>query len=97
MNTETLDKYFIIYSNKIEFNGCILSFRKKLLFNISNTPKLILQHNNNGSIGWWVKGLWLSISKAKELIRHEEVKVDVSCLQWYIQCELEDCFNIDRA
>lgn len=43
MNTETLDKpYIITYSNWFEFNGKILAYRKKVLFDITNTPNAFL-------------------------------------------------------
>jgi hypothetical protein len=94
MNNETLDKYFINYSNYFEFNGVKLAFRKRLLFNISSTPKLINRCENNGSDGWWINREWLSISKAKELIINEDATIDVSDLQWYAQCHLDECFNL---
>jgi len=43
MNTENLDKsYIITYSNWFEFNGKILAYRKKVLFDIT---ELIHSHN----------------------------------------------------
>lgn len=89
------DSFNITYSNHLEFNGKILAFRKKLLFDISNKiPSLVKQVNINGSLGWWVNRKFLTVTKAKELIKHEPKAVDVSELQWYRQIELDECFNL---
>ena len=41
------DSFIITYSNHLEFNGILMAFRKKELFNISNTPQHIEQVNIN--------------------------------------------------
>lgn len=95
MNTETLDKpYIITYSNHFEFNGKILAYRKKILFDIINIPNALFCTNNNGSNGYWINRKWLSESKIKELIKNEPIKVDVSDLQWYLQEQLNNVFNL---
>ena len=66
MNTEFIDKsYIITYSNWFEFNGKILAYRKKVLFDITETPKALFISNNNGSHGYWINRKWLSESKIK--------------------------------
>lgn len=95
MNTEILDNpYIITYSNWFEFNGKILAYRKKILFDISNTPKALFVSNNNGSHGYWINLKWLSESKIKELLINEPKQVDVSDLQWYQQINLDEVFNL---
>lgn len=97
MNTETIDNLYIIkYSNWFEFEGRVLSFRKKILFDITDTPKALFTSSNNGSFGYWINRKWLSESKIKELIRHEQKQVDVSDLQWYIQEQLNHVININQ-
>mgnify|MGYP003488420213 CR=1 FL=1 len=96
MNNETLDKYIITYSNHFEFNGKVLAYRKKILFDITSTPNVLSSTNNNGSNGYWINRKWLSESKIKELIKHEPKQIDVSNLQWYTQIELDECFNLEK-
>jgi hypothetical protein len=81
--------YIITYSNHFEFEGRVLAFRKKELFDITETPKHIK------FVGHWnINRKQLSISKAKELIKQEPKQVDVTSLQWYRQIELNECFNL---
>lgn len=95
MNTETLYKpYIITYSNHFEFNGKILAYRKKVLFDITEIPTALFVSNNNGSHGYWINRKWLSESKIKDLIKNESKQVDVSNLQWYLQESLNNVFNL---
>lgn len=95
MNDETLDiPYIITYSNHFEFNGKILAYRKKILFDITNTPNALFLTNNNGSNGYWINRKWLSESMIKKIIINEPKKVDVSHLQWYLQENLNHVFNL---
>lgn len=83
--------YIITYSNWFEFEGRVLAFRKKELFDITETPKHI------PFVGHWnINRKQLTITKTKELIKHEPKQVDVSNLQWYIQIELNECFNLEK-
>lgn len=93
---QTLDKqkYIITYSNHFEYNNRIFAYRKKILFDITNTPNALFLTNNNGSNGYWINRKWLSQSKIKELIKNEPKQVDVSNLQWYQQEQLNHVFNI---
>lgn len=87
MNTEK--PYIITYSNSFYFNGKLLSFRNKELFDITETPKHIT------FIGHWnVNRKQLSVSKAKEICRQNKVKKDVSHLQWHEQEKLNGVFNL---
>jgi hypothetical protein len=90
MNTENPN--IITYSNWLEFEGRILAFRKKELFDITDTPKWIPFNETAGA--WIIGRKQLSKSKAKELYRNEPKEVDVSNLQWYIQEELNQVFNL---
>lgn len=81
--------YTITYSNSFEFEGCLLAFRKKELFDITQTPTHIkfLGH-------WNVKRKQLSVLKAKKLITNKPVIKDISHLQWYQQENLNHVFNL---
>lgn len=89
MDSLTLDKYIITYSNYFTFENRVFAFRKKLLFDITNTPILIDLKDNNGSSGYWINRKWLSLSKIKEMIIKEVRQVDVTDLQWYRQIDLD--------
>ena len=84
--------YFITYSNYLIFENQILAFRKKLLFNITNTPALI-EFNVTANC-WIVNRKHLSKSKAQLLIINKSKQVDVSELQWYQQEQLNHVFNL---
>ena len=81
--------YIITYSNWFEFEGKVLAFRNKELFDITTIPKLI------PFVGHWnVNRKQLSKMKAKELVRNRPKEVDVSDLQWYEQEKLNGVFNL---
>lgn len=92
MNEEIIDeKYIIKYSNHLFFNDRRLAFRKKLLFDITtDTPKLVPKSEQ----GWWINRKLLTIKKAEELCNNISVEVDITHLQWYIQVQLDECFNL---
>lgn len=98
MNDKIIYKpYIITYSNHFEFNGKILAYRKKILFDITtNTPTALFTASNNGSFGYWINRKWLSESVIKSLIKHESVNVDVTGMQWYIQENLNHVININK-
>jgi hypothetical protein len=89
-----MESYTIQYSNYFKVDTLTFAFKKKLLFDVTNTPvyKPILE--NNGSKGWWINRKWYSISKIALLIKKEPIVIDVSNLQWFQQIELEECFNL---
>lgn len=95
---ENIEHYKIVYSNHFEFNGHILAFRKKLLFNIGGVAPNYLPIKENGSSkGWIINRKWLSITKAKELASKMIPKeVDVSDLNWATQIEIDECFNLEK-
>lgn len=82
----------IIYSNWFEFDGRVLAFRKKQLFDITDIPQFIPFNEIAGA--WIVNRKHLSKSKVKELAKIEPKEVDVSGLQWYRQVELNQVFNL---
>ena len=86
-----MDKQTVTYTNWLEFNGRKLAFKKKLLFDITGVPKLI----NQTMQGYWIKGKLLSPSKAKELIKNESLTIDLTGLQWYVQCNIQECINLN--
>jgi len=84
--------YLIQYSNYLEFEGRKLAFRKKHLFDITETPTFV--PFNFIANAWLVKRKQLTKAKAKKLIKIEKTNVDVSNLQWYIQEQLNHVFNL---
>jgi hypothetical protein len=93
--TSNLDnEYFINYSNYFKINNKTFAFRKKVLFNITDLPiKLELKDNNN-CLGYWINRKWYSLSRIKDLVKVENVKKDVSILQWNEQIHLDYVFNL---
>lgn len=95
MLKQTLDnEYFITYSNYFKVENKTFAFRKQVLFDITDIPKKLELKDNNGSKGYWINRKWFSSSKIKGLIQKEEVKVNISDLQWYKQIQLDLVFNI---
>ena len=95
MLQSTLDnRYFITYSNHFEVGNKRFAFRKTVLFDITNSPIKLELKDNNGSKGYWINRDWYSLSKIQSIIKKEEVAVDVSDLQWYLQEQLNHVFNI---
>lgn len=84
----------IIYTNYFELENRIFSFRKKLLFDITDLPKLIELKDNNNCFGYWINRKWFTLSKLKPLVKSEQKIVDVSILQWYQQIQLDEVFNL---
>jgi len=86
--------YAITYSNHFAIENRIFAFRKKLLFDITDTPKYIELKNNSGSNGYWINRKWYSLTKLQGLVIKEPKAIDVSSLQWYEQINLDECFNL---
>ena len=88
--TSNLDnEYFIVYSNHFEIDNRVFSFRKKILFDVTDTPKQLELKDNNNCLGYWINRKWYSLSKLKNLIQIKQIKKDVSELQWYQQIKLD--------
>jgi hypothetical protein len=85
-------EYLITYSNYFIIEGKTFSFRKKQLFDITNTPKLIELKDNNNCLGYWINRKWYSLSRLKDLVVMEKKVVDVSDLQWFEQIKLDSVF-----
>ena len=85
-------EYLITYSNYFVLEGRTFSFRKKQLFDITNTPKLIELKDNNNCLGYWINRKWYSLSRLKNLVVMEKRVVDVSDLQWFEQIKLDSVF-----
>lgn len=95
MSSKFLDKaYLIKYSNYFKVENRVFSFRNKELFDVTNTPILLELKNNNGSKGYWINRKWFGENKIKEILVKEELIIDVSCLQWYQQVNLDCVFNL---
>jgi hypothetical protein len=87
-------EYLITYSNYFIIEGKTFSFRKKQLFDITNTPKLIELKNNNNCLGYWINRKWYSLSRLKDFVIQKNKTVDVSNLQWHEQINLDHVFNL---
>lgn len=94
MQTLDTQKYIITYSNHFEYNNRIFAYRKKILFDITETPKALFCVNNNGCFGYWINRKWISESTIKSMIKNESKQVDISSLQWYLQDKLNHVFNL---
>jgi len=89
----TIDKQTIGYSNQLIFESRTLSFRKKLLFDLtSGIPEYIPKSTQ----GWWFGRKLLTPTRAAELIELKPLEIDVSHLQWFVQIELDECFNLEK-
>ena len=86
-------EYSITYSSYFILEGRAFSFRKKQLFDITETPKLIELKDNNNCLGYWINRRWYSLSRLKDLIVMEKKVVDISDLQWYEQIKLDEVFE----
>jgi hypothetical protein len=69
---------FIIYTNYFEFNNRLFSYRKKILFDITDTPKALFCSNNRGFWGYWIDREWLNENSIKDFIIKKEYKKEVS-------------------
>lgn len=83
-------EYLITYSNYFIIDGRTFSFRKKQLFDITSTPKLITLKDNNNCLGYWINRKWYSLSRLKEIVIIKDMIVNVSDLQWYEQINLDE-------
>ena len=88
------NKYIITYSNFFNIENKTFSFRKKVLFDVTNLPLKLELKDNNNCLGYWINRKWFSLSKIKELVKIEELKIDVSDLQWNKQLHLDHIFNL---
>ena len=85
-----MDRNFIVYSNYFEFNNRIFSYRKKLLFDITETPKALFCSNNKGFWGYWINNEWLNESSIKNYIINKQYKKDVSNLDIHLIKKLDE-------
>jgi hypothetical protein len=91
--TKNLDnKYIITYSNYFKVDDKMFSFRNKVLFDITKTPKQLELKDNNNCLGYWINRKWFSLSKIKEMVKVELIKKDVTELQWHEQIKLDHVF-----
>ena len=86
----------ITYSNYFELENRVFAFRKKELFDITSTPKLLELKDNNNCLGYWINRKWYSLSKLKYLVIKDRKEVDVSNLQWFEQIKLSEVFNLKK-
>lgn len=87
-----MESQTITYSNYLFFNGRTLAFRKKELFDITNTP---IHIPFNEKCKCWIIGRkQLTKLAAGRLLIKEPKVIYVSDLQWYAQVELDEVFNL---
>ena len=92
MESNLDNQYFITYSNYFKIENKVFSFRKKVLFDITETPKQLELKDNNNCLGYWINRKWFSLSKIKELVKVGLIKKDVTVLQWHEQIKLDYVF-----
>ena len=92
MESNLDNKYIITYSNYFKIENKVFSFRKKVLFDITETPKQLELKDNNNCLGYWINRKWFSLSKIKELVKVGLIKKDVTNLQWHEQIKLDYVF-----
>ena len=92
MESNLDNQYFITYSNYFKIENKVFSFRKKVLFDITETPKQLELKDNNNCLGYWINRKWFSLSKIKELVKVGLIKKDVTNLQWHEQIKLDYVF-----
>lgn len=92
MESNLDNKYIITYSNYFKVENKVFSFRKKVLFDITETPKQLELKDNNNCLGYWINRKWFSLSKIKELVKVGLIKKDVANLQWHEQIKLDYVF-----
>lgn len=85
MNDNSIDWSIVNYTNKIVFNNRKLAFKNKILFDITALPKRLELVNNNGVLGWYVNGKFLSKNYAKGLVELENTVININSLQWFEQ------------
>lgn len=92
---QNLDKsFFITYTNHFRIGNKTFAFRKKQLFDITETPKLMPLKDNNNCLGYWINRSWFTLSKLKDIVKLEPITKDLSDLQWYQQIHLNEVFNL---
>ena len=92
MESNLDNKYIITYSNYFKIENKVFSFRKKVLFDITETPKQLELKDNNNCLGYWISRKWFSLSKIKELVKVGLIKKDITDLQWHEQIKLDYVF-----
>jgi len=75
---------YIIYTNYFEFNNRMFSYRKRILFDITETPKALFCSNNKGFWGYWIDREWLNENSIKDFIIKKEIKKNVYNLEPYV-------------
>ena len=86
--------YIITYSNYFKLDNKTFAFRKKVLFDITNLPIKLELKDNNKCLGYWINRKWFSLSKIEELVKVENMQIDISDLQWCEQLHLDYVFNL---
>jgi len=96
MDSLLQEKYIITYSNHFKIGNKTFAFRKKNLFDISFIPNFKPLQANGGSYGYWIDRHFYTLSKLEKITVKESIEVDVSNLNWNVQIELDDCFNLEK-
>jgi hypothetical protein len=84
--------YVIEYTNHFEYEGNLYAFRKRELFCITNTPVWI---KYNTTARCWVNGKSkMTKTLIESLIINKPIRVDVTSLNWDLQCRLDGVFYL---
>ncbi len=96
MSNVIQEPYIITYSNYFKIGNETFSFRKKHLFNITNYPNPIRQSVVNSTYGYWINRKFCSLKYIESIIIKNKYEKDVTDLEWYMQEDLNDCFNLEN-
>lgn len=96
MNNIIQDKYIITYSNYFEFENKVFAFRKKFLFDITNIPIYYKLQLVGSAYGYWINRKFCSLKYIESIIIKNKYEKDVTDLEWYMQEDLNDCFNLEN-
>lgn len=84
-----MDGNIIIYTNYFEFNNRIFSYRKKILFDITETPKALFCSSNKGFFGYWIGNEWLNENSISSFIIKKNIKKEIDNIDRYMMCQLD--------
>lgn len=91
-NENPNNEYIITYSNWFNIGDRKFAFRRGELFDITKIPSHV--PINKITSCYLINRKHISIKYIKGIIVKEEIKVDVSGLQWYEQEQLNHIFNL---
>lgn len=87
-----MDGNIIIYSNYFYFNNRIFAYRKKILFDITETPKALFCSSNKGFFGYWIYNEWLNENSISSFIIKNNIKKEINNVDKFMINQLDKVF-----